>query len=457
MTLWKYRATPLDKTPTEHARPLEGLLHASTRQEARARLRAAGLQALTIRAKASPWGTRAETTPRHTGTHPPHGAQQPTNTQADRPGHAESRSPSCHLLKLVADRAHALARARRVSRRAEAADALATLLDAGLPLHEALSTLSPTRVADPFRVHIARLREGLSGGQTFSACAAAAPGWFDPIDCAFIEAGEAAGTLSHALRCIAGRLEHHAQGRARLIGLLAYPVLVSVVALGVVVFLASHTLPELSRTLASGGIEPPLLTRVVMTFGQAVRSYWWLVPVLPAALLLALLPFATQRGHWLARRVREDAAGLSLVLTPRLMRAQALGASIRTLAELIGVGIPLAEALRITAPTAHPSLARALHEASRALEDGAPPSRAFASTIWFDSEFKRLLELAQSSGTLDTALLELTSRLERRAERAAQTLARVLEPSLIILLSGLVGLVVMAAVLPLTKLQEILP
>lgn len=298
---------------------------------------------------------------------------------------------------------------------------------------------------------------GLSSGRTFSACAAAAPGWFDHVDCALIEAGEAAGTLSRSLRCIAGRLERQAEGRARLIGVLAYPALVSVVALGVVVFLASHTLPELTRTLSSGGIEPPLLTRVVMTIGQAVRSYWWIIPTLPAALLVAALPLVTHRGRRIAHRTREHAVRLSLVLTPPLMRAHALGASIRTLADLISAGIPLAHALRITAPTAHPSLGGALDKASRALEDGAPLSHAFACTIWFDSEFKRLLELAQSSGTLDTALLQLTSRLERRADRAARTLARVLEPALIILLSALVGLVVMAAVLPLSKLQEILP
>ena len=114
------------------------------------------------------------------------------------------------------------------------------------------------------------------------------------------------------------------------------------------------------------------------------------------------------------------------------------------------------EALRVVAPTANGGLRGALNDAAERLEQGAELDHAFDETIWFDAEFRRLLEVGQSSGELPEVLTRLSRRGERRTRRLLDRLTTLLEPAVILALAALVGLVVMAAVLPLVRLQEIL-
>jgi general secretion pathway protein F len=260
-----------------------------------------------------------------------------------------------------------------------------------------------------------------------------------------VTAAEACGELTQALQSMGTRLDRRASGASRLLAIVAYPALVLCVGVGVVVFLGTRTLPELAAILQAAGIPLPRLTDAVISLSRWMSAWGWLAAAGAAIFALSWGPVS---------RSLPDSVRNVLRVRIRLARTIAVGAASRTLADLLGAGVPLVEAIRITAPSTPPSLAAALRTAADEVERGSDLSSAFDDPHWFNAETVRLLDLAQTAGDLGSALAQLADRNERRADRAMTLLATMLEPALILMLALLVGLVVMAAILPILRLQE---
>lgn len=415
MTLWRYVAIPLEGDAGR--RPVSGLLSASSPTEAGASLRRIGLQPLRLRRALR------------------------RNDTASQSGGPAGRDLVIGLHR-ISDR---WLRTRRTARRAELIDSLATMLRAGLPLPEALLTASRSTRSRSLQRCLAGMRESLGDGASLGRAMADHADWFDAVECAIVAAADASGELSQALRSIGTRLDRRASGASRLLAILAYPALVLCVGIGVVVFLGTRTLPELAAILQSAGIPVPRLTAIVMVISAWLAAWGWFAGLGAAILTIAW----TRHCARLPEGVRRFTS-----FHLRLARTIAIGAASRTLADLLGAGVPLVEAIRITAPSTPPSLAHALRNAADAVERGSDLSSAFDNPHWFNAETVRVLDLSQAAGDLGAALAQLADRNERRADRAMTLLATMLEPALILVLAGLVGLVVMSAILPILRLQE---
>jgi type II secretory pathway component PulF len=296
-----------------------------------------------------------------------------------------------------------------------------------------------------------RLKEALKAGQTLSRALADDPYWFDPMEVAMVEAGQHGGTLPSVLRTLADRHERSGQLSHKLVAALAYPLLVSLLGLGVVVFLSTKTLPDLARILTDAGVEVPALTRHVMGAGMFLAEGWpWL--------LCGVLGFglSTFLGKTLWSRHRSETRTRCPRYLPQLVRRMRAGALASSLAELLRSGVPMVEALRVLAPTAgFLALRQMLLSAAHRLEHGVELSEAFREGGWFD-EFLRLLDLGQSTGELPALLERISRRYVRSAERQLDRLSAFLEPAAVMALAVLVGIVALSAVLPLFQLQEVL-
>lgn len=406
MTLWRYSAVPLGEMRGDVRR---GMLVGASASDVRATLRRSGLQPLEI----------ART----------------------REGNALSIARFTFATRWI--------RGRRTAARAEMIDALSTMLDSGLTFADALGTAAQSARTSRQRslgAMLTLLRQDVMEGVEIDQALRRHPGWFDEVEIAMVGAGRASGELAAALRSIATRLERRAALSSRLVGIMAYPALVLCVGLGVTGFLGTRTLPQLVGILEESSIEPPTLTVLVMNLGAWLAAWWWTIAlVMPCVAVAGTRAFHADVCRPLRARLR-----------PRVVRALATAAVWRTLADLLAVGVPLAEALRIAAPGRGGSLGASLRAASARIEGGENVSDAFDDESWFDPETRRTLDLAQASGEMSETLSRLAERCERRAKRAIDALAAFLEPALVLTLAFLVGVVVMAAVLPLVRLQEIL-
>lgn len=362
------------------------------------------------------------------------------------------------MLRNVRDVADRHFRGRRQAERADFYEGLATMLESGLPLLEAVDTLVGSASASGrfgarrrLRGMLIELRETLHGGSSLAEAMRAHASWFDQSEVAMVEAGQHSGTLPDVLRALAERHQRSGELSQKLVGALAYPAIVACVGLGVVVFLSTRTLPSLVKVLNDASIETPLLTRRVMAVGQLLAGHWLVIGVALLAVLsvVGLAPgIVAHRGLELPRWLRR--------LSPLVVRRMALARLSLQLSELLRSGVPVVEALRVLAPTSPAALRRHLLDAASRVEHGEDMSGALDDEHWFDPQFRRLLEIGQASGELDALLQRLGRSLERQTTRLIDRLAALLEPCVILALAALVGVVVMAAILPLLRLQEVI-
>ncbi len=415
MTVYRYRAIPLDGAV---AAPVAGELAAESPAALRASLRRIGLQVIEAR--------------------PAHRAV------------LTSASVSRYLAP-ISSTLQRHVRARRVGPKAELYDSLATMLEAGLPVVDAVTTLATSRSRSALRTMLTELRETLRDGSALDECMEQHPWWFEPAEVAMVRAARASGELPPVLRALAERHERSGALSAKIVGALTYPSVVFCVGVGVVVFLSVKTLPDLVGILRDAGIEPPGLTLAIMALGRGLLEYGFLGALALSLLVIGFLVGLAQlrRRGWRLR-----------VPIPGFARRAILARAWSGLAELVRTGVPLVESLRITAPTVSGllggPLSRALEHAASEIERGSGFADALADPAWFGDECRRLIAIGESAGELPEILARLAERTRRSASRAIDRLASLLEPAVILLLATLIGVVVMGAVLPILKLQEII-
>jgi type II secretory pathway component PulF len=344
-------------------------------------------------------------------------------------------------------------RHRRVALVDEVLDGLATLLESGVPLTESLETLQRSEVAEhaALRRMLAGLAEAVRSGGSLGDAMRSAPAWFDPVAVAIVETGEHGGALAQALRGVAKRHARSDEVAQKILSALAYPAIVSVVGISVWLFLSTKTLPEFVRILSDGKVPVPRVTQIVMGAGQWILANGWMVVVL----------FALAAAAWIGARGRLADSLPPIVKrlewSPVVLRRLRLARFATTLSELLGHGVPLVEALRVLAPTAgHPRFAALIRAGAARIERGEQFSDTVDEERWFPAEFRRLIEMGEQSGELTSLLSRLGARLERSSERRVDRLTALLEPAVILTLAVLIGVVAMAAVLPMTRLQDLL-
>lgn len=344
-----------------------------------------------------------------------------------------------------------LTRSRRKSELVELYENLAALLATGTRIAEALTILGggSERSGNDASSLCLSMAESIRRGATLADAMADHGEWFGAVDAALIRASEQTGETPEALEALA---QHHARSealRGRLVTALAYPFLLLVFGLGVVVFLSTSTLPQLTGVLVDAEVAVPPLTRGVMAAGTAVKT----------APLLALLVAALAIGGpaWVLRCDRLALARLRAPLVGRvLVRSQLAGAS-DLLARLLDGGLTLSEALALVAPTVPNAKLRGVFaDMERDLREGRSASSSLEKATFVEPTYRRVLAVGEEAGELAPTLRSIGARYRASSARLIDRLAAVLEPSVILLLAVLVGLVVFAAILPMLRLTQAL-
>lgn len=345
-------------------------------------------------------------------------------------------------------------RRRRRDQRAEIYEGLCSLLESGLPLVECLEVMSEERErwsSRSRRTMLIEWREAMRRGASPAQAMAKHPSWFDGIDCAMVESGQHGGMLPDVLKHMARREARTGQLGHQLVAALSYPAIITVAAIGVAVFLSVKTLPDLTNLLSTARIQVPVLTRWVMGTGQ-FAAHWGALFLLAMTSLAVIASVSLRAGVQRSPKV----ARLAAICTPRLLRSWAVAQFCQNLADLLRAGVPAVEALRVLSTTLPVALSRVVTRAADEIEEGGDLAEVLDDPIWFTAQFRRLLHSGQAAGELEATLERLAQRDERRTERQITRLATLLEPAAILALAILVGTVVLAAVLPLTRLQEVI-
>ena len=329
---------------------------------------------------------------------------------------------------------------------------LAGLVDAGLPLERALTALADEAPTPRQQALVAALRAEVNAGSSFAQALAAHPAEFSPMYRAVIAAGEHSGQLGLVLERLADDLEARQALRSKVLAALLYPAIVSGIALLIVLFLLAYVVPQVASVFTASQRALPLLTVVMLSISQAVQAAWgWaLLAALGGGILARLsLRQAAVREQW-------DAAWLRLPVVGPLARGYNAAQCARTLALLIGAGVPILKALQTAADTLPNTALRAdLVEAQGLVREGAPLGKALAYRQRLPGLLSMFARLGEQTGELPQMLQRAAQQLSNEVQRKALYWATLLEPLLIVGMGVIVMLIVLAVMLPIIQLNQL--
>lgn len=329
------------------------------------------------------------------------------------------------------------------------------LLGAGVPMLDALAALREQGAADPrtsrwIETLMQRLQSGerLSRALPLSLQSSGLAG--EPLLASTVAAAERGGTLPQSLAALA-RHVHWVRGlRQRLLAAALYPALLVVASVVVLLFLLIVVVPRFAGMLEGRAADLPLASRALLAAGEWAAAQPWLtiagaVALLLAPVLLALLP-ATQTA--LAR------AAWQLPGLGRLLRELALARLYRTLAMLLGAGVPALAALRTLGEEGPRPLRADVLAAERLVAEGQRLSAALDARNLATPVARRMLRVGERSGRLAEMLAEAASFHDGAAERLAELASKVLNPALMLAMGGLIGALVVLLYLPIFELAQ---
>lgn len=328
---------------------------------------------------------------------------------------------------------------------------LATLSQVS-PIEEALRTIARQSDRPEVRRIVTRVADGVVEGRRLADALAREPRSFPPLYRAMVSAGESSGSLPDILERQSALLERQAAMRSKLLSALAYPAVLTLVALGVVAALMIAVVPRVVEQFDNVGQQLPLLTRIIIALSSFLASYWWALLLL-AGVGLAMLSIALQRPD---SRLAIDRFVLRLPFVGRLLRDLHAASMARTLSTMIGSRLPLIEGLRLTGETVHNRALRAATEGLvEAIRSGGSLSGALGRAGVFPPLLVYLAASGESAGRLELMLAQAANYLEREFDAFTATALALLEPLIIVVLGVIVALIVLAILLPILQLQSL--
>lgn len=328
---------------------------------------------------------------------------------------------------------------------------LATLLNAGLTLEQALSAVIEQSADDAARQVLAGVRGELLGGQTLAQAMSKYESVFPEIYRALIRAGETSGELGKVMLRLADYTESRQVLRQKVVLAFVYPAIVTVVALLVVTGLLVYVVPQVVGVFQQTHQTLPLLTRLLIGLSSLIQTFgsYLLMALIAAGFAMrAMLRREALRYQWHLRLLR-------LPIIGRLVRGVNTARMASTLAILVGSGVPLLTALTAAAGVVQNlPMKRALEEAARKVREGVGLSRALAVSKLFPPILVHLIASGEASGQLDSMLERASVQQEQEVSGATSVLTALLEPVLILVMGGVVLLIVLAILMPIIDMNQ---
>ncbi len=328
---------------------------------------------------------------------------------------------------------------------------LAGLVGSGLPLERALTALTDEAESPRQRDLLASLRAEVNAGASFARAMATAPREFDEVYRGVVAAGEASGALGVVLERLADDLEERQALRNKVMGAMAYPAFICIVAVLIVGFLVTYVVPQVAQAFTSTRQQLPALTVAIVGLSAFVRQWGWLVALGLVGAGVALAWALRDPGF----RLRFDAGWLRLPLIGRLARGYNAARFAATLGMLAAAGVPILKALQAAAETLsnHAMRADAL-DALVQVREGAPLGAALAAKKRFPGLLAMFARLGEQTGQLPAMLERAGKQLSSEVQRRAMAAATILEPLLIVAMGLVVLAIVMAVLQPIIQLQN---
>lgn len=329
----------------------------------------------------------------------------------------------------------------------------ATMIDAGLPLVQCLEILASQQENRTFKKVLTAVKTSVEGGSTFAEGLKAHPKVFDELFVNLVHAGETGGILDTILRRLAVFLEKAEALKRKVKGAMIYPAVVVTIALSVVAVLLLFVIPVFKEMFEGAGEKLPAPTLFVLKLSDFLQNYFLYIAIAAAILIFLFRKFyQTERGTQIVDRLM-----LASPVFGNLLRKVAVARFCSTLGTMISSGVPILDALEITARTAgNVIIERAIMNTRTAISEGRTIAEPLMETGVFPGMVVRMIAVGEATGALDAMLAKISEFYDEEVDAAVEGLTQLMEPVMIVFLGGVCGGMVIAMYLPVFSMAGVI-
>lgn len=327
----------------------------------------------------------------------------------------------------------------------------ATMINAGLAMVRCLDILSEQTDDKKLQQTLIQVRRDVEGGSTLSNALAKHPQVFNTLYISMVKAGEMGGVLDEVLERLASFMERDYSLRKKVKSALTYPVVILVMALGIVFFLVTYILPTFVELFEGMDLTLPLPTQILMTVTKGARNP---VIIIPVAVILVFGGVALQRYVQTPfGRKQYDLLKLNLPVFGLLNKKVAISRFCRTLGTLLSSGVPIMQALEIVGKASgNEIIAMTVSKVRESIREGESIASPLGASGMFPPMVTQMVAVGEETGNLDAMLSKIADFYDTEVEYLLSSLTSMLEPIMIVGMGGIVGFIVISVFLPLYQL-----
>lgn len=326
---------------------------------------------------------------------------------------------------------------------------LATLINAGLPLTQSLRTVRGQVNSKPLKAAVDEIVSAVEGGTALSVAFGEHPKIFNSTYCALISAGEATGTLDKSLERIANQQEKDAAIAGKIRSALIYPAVVSVVIVGVVIFMITGVLPQIASLYEGMHLKLPFFTEMLNQLSKFLINYWWI-----AILIVGAIGYAIRRYFKSPRGISQlDTVKMHAPIFGMIFRKVYMARFARTLGTMLSSGIPMLQGLEIVRNgIGNTHVAATINASIEQVKGGKSLSSTLEGQPTFLPLVPQMVLIGEQSGAIDQLLDRIATYYENEVDEEVANLSTIIEPVMIVVMGGVVGGIIAAILLPVYSL-----
>jgi type IV pilus assembly protein PilC len=323
------------------------------------------------------------------------------------------------------------------------------MIDAGLPLVQCLEILGSQQENRTLQKVLFQVRQDVESGSTLADALRKHPKAFDDLYCNMVSAGEAGGILDTILQRLALYIEKIVKLRAAIRSAMVYPTAVILIAIGVVWIILWKVIPTFATLFEGLGASLPLPTRITIAISRFLGAWWWMII---GGLVLSVIMLNRYHKTPAGRR-QIDGALLRIPVLGSVLRKIAVARFCRTLGTLVSSGVPILEALEITARTSGNAIVEdAIMATRKSVEEGKTIAEPLKVSDVFPPMVVQMVAVGEQTGALETMLNKIADFYEDEVDEATANLLALLEPVMICFLGVVIGGIVISMYLPMFDL-----
>ena len=327
---------------------------------------------------------------------------------------------------------------------------LSTLIGAGLPLATSLRTVAEQTQAKAMKAIVEEILANVEAGKTLYDSFAQYPDIFNGVYLALIKAGETSGTLDLALKRLADQEEKDAAMMSKIKGALVYPAIILVVIIAVLAFMMIMVVPQVKDLYEDMGEELPGLTQFLVNISDFFGAFWWLVLLIIIAIAAAIW-YAVKKTP-VGRKIA-DGFKIHVPIFGGLFRKLYVSRFARTAEMMLATGVPMLDSIKIAIEaTSNVVIEEEYSKSLEIIKGGKPLSESLKDREYMLPLVPQMASIGEESGKIDEMLGKAAQVYENELDEQINAISTMIEPILMVIMAGLIGIVIGGTLLPIYSL-----